>query len=65
MARLGLVPFTRQWTRGGVFGFRFQLPADACGSWRSLYAGVEKFADDLATHIRIENEILFPRFMES
>jgi integrase len=28
MARLGLVPFTRQWTRGGVFGFRFQLPAD-------------------------------------
>ncbi len=43
----------------------FQLPADACGSWRSLYAGVEKFADDLATHIRIENEILFPRFMES
>lgn len=28
MARLGLVPFSRQWTKGGVFGFRLQLPAD-------------------------------------
>ncbi|PZR73984.1 MAG: hypothetical protein DI537_46235 [Stutzerimonas stutzeri] len=28
MPRFGLVPFTRQWTRGGVFGFRLQLPED-------------------------------------
>ncbi|WP_108049629.1 DUF6538 domain-containing protein [Bosea sp. 124] len=28
MPRLGLVPFSRQGTRGGVFGFRLQLPAD-------------------------------------
>jgi regulator of cell morphogenesis and NO signaling len=37
-------------------------PADACGSWRRLYAGLAKLADDLNTHIRIENDILFPRF---
>ena len=37
-------------------------PADACGSWRTLYAGLAKLADDLNTHIHIENDILFPRF---
>jgi len=39
-----------------------KLPADACSSWRALYAGLAKFSDDLAQHIRCENEILFPRF---
>ena len=28
MPRFGLVPFTRQWVKGGVFGFRLQLPGD-------------------------------------
>ena len=37
-------------------------PEDACGSWRALYAGTRKLADDLATHMQIENDILFPRF---
>lgn len=36
-------------------------PPDACAWWRALYAGVTKFARDLAGHIRIENEVLFPR----
>lgn len=40
----------------------FKLPEDACGSWRALYAGLAKFSNDLNEHIRIENEILFPRF---
>jgi regulator of cell morphogenesis and NO signaling len=37
-------------------------PADACNSWRALYAGCGKLAEDLTEHIHIENNILFPRF---
>lgn len=42
--------------RGGV------LSTEACGSWRALYAGVRKFADDLMHHIHLENNTLFPQF---
>lgn len=38
------------------------LPDHACGSWRALYAGTEKLLDDLAAHIALENDVLFPRF---
>jgi regulator of cell morphogenesis and NO signaling len=38
------------------------LPAEACTSWRALYAGLAKFAEDLTEHIHIENNILFPKF---
>jgi len=37
-----------------------QAPADACGSWRALYAGLRKLSDDLKEHIHTENNILFP-----
>jgi regulator of cell morphogenesis and NO signaling len=37
-------------------------PEDACNSWRALYAGTRKLAEDLMTHMHIENNILFPRF---
>lgn len=40
----------------------FALPPGACGSWTALYVGLRKFTDDLITHMRIENTILFPRF---
>ncbi|MGO8952324.1 MAG: hemerythrin domain-containing protein [Rhodomicrobium sp.] len=40
----------------------FTLPDGACDSWRALYAGLIKLSDDLAAHIRAENESLFPRF---
>ncbi|NUN67973.1 iron-sulfur cluster repair di-iron protein [Pseudanabaena biceps] len=39
-------------------------PADACGSWRRLYAGCRKFRDDLEAHIMLENTVLFPRFLD-
>ncbi len=39
------------------------LPADACNSWKTLYAGLEKLTTDLIEHINIENDVLFPRFM--
>lgn len=37
-------------------------PAGACNSWRALYAGTRKLADDLVEHMHLENNILFPRF---
>jgi regulator of cell morphogenesis and NO signaling len=37
-------------------------PDGACNSWRALYAGLAKLAEDLTEHIHIENNILFPRF---
>jgi regulator of cell morphogenesis and NO signaling len=40
----------------------FNLPRDACASWQALYAGLAKLSADLTGHIRVENEILFPRF---
>jgi regulator of cell morphogenesis and NO signaling len=39
-----------------------QPPQAACGTWRALYAGTAKLADDLREHIRLENEVLFPSF---
>jgi regulator of cell morphogenesis and NO signaling len=36
-------------------------PADACNSWRALYAGTRKLADDLMEHVHLENSVLFPR----
>ncbi len=44
-------------TQGGV------PPEGACNSWRALYAGTRKFAEDLIEHVHIENNILFPRFV--
>ena len=37
-------------------------PAEACNTWRALYAGVGKLADDLMEHIHIENNVLFPQY---
>lgn len=37
-------------------------PEGACTSWRALYAGTRKLAEDLVEHMHIENTILFPRF---
>ncbi len=40
----------------------FSLPQGACGSWRRLYHGVARLCAELREQIRIENDILFPRF---
>jgi regulator of cell morphogenesis and NO signaling len=37
-------------------------PEHASLEWRVLYAGTRKLADDIAAHIRLENEVLFPQF---
>ena len=38
------------------------LPEDACQAWTALYDGLGDFLHDLDTHIRLENDVLFPRF---
>lgn len=39
----------------------FLPPEGACGTWRALYKGLEKFEEELMNHIHLENHILFPR----
>jgi len=39
----------------------YTLPADACNSYRSLFAGLQKLEADLHQHIHLENNILFSR----
>lgn len=37
-------------------------PEHACGSWRSLYGGTATLLSAFASHIALENDVLFPRF---
>ena len=39
----------------------YQVPADGCISFRTLYQALEEFEKDLHQHIHLENNILFPR----
>jgi len=38
-----------------------ELPAEACPTFRALYAQLEEIERDLHMHIHLENNILFPR----
>ena len=40
----------------------FTPPAGACTTWRAVYVGARKLAEDLVEHIHTENNVLFPRF---
>lgn len=42
----------------------YQIPEDACESFRALYEGMEALEKDLHQHIHLENNILFPRALE-
>lgn len=39
----------------------FTVPAQACNTWRALWAGLESLETDLKNHIHLENNVLFPR----
>ncbi len=39
----------------------YQLPDDACESFKALYDGLKELEKDLHEHIHLENNILFPR----
>ena len=43
---------------------RFTVPADACMSYRVLFAKLQEFQQDLHQHIHLENNILFPKALE-
>lgn len=43
----------------------YQVPAEACNTWRALWHGLEAFEKDLHQHIHLENNILFPRALKS
>jgi regulator of cell morphogenesis and NO signaling len=40
------------------------LPVGACRKWTALYDGLGTFIEDLEEHMRLENDVLFPRFEE-
>ena len=42
----------------------YQVPADACISYRTLYQALENFEKDLHQHIHLENNLLFPKAVE-
>lgn len=42
----------------------YQIPADACTSYRLLYQKLEEFENDLHKHVHLENNILFPKALE-
>jgi len=42
----------------------YQVPADACTSYRLLYQKLEEFENDLHKHVHLENNILFPKALE-
>ncbi len=42
----------------------YKAPDQACMTWRSLYKGLKNLDYELRMHIHLENNILFPRFME-
>lgn len=42
----------------------FALPADACTSYRALYAALAELRLDLLRHVSLENNVLFPRAID-
>lgn len=41
----------------------FTPPADACNTYRALFAGLAALEEDLHRHIHLENSVLFPQAM--
>jgi len=44
--------------------FDYNVPADACISYQTLYQALENFEKDLHQHIHLENNILFPKALD-
>lgn len=42
----------------------FQLPEDACNTYRALMNGLQEMEADLHRHIYLENNVLFPKALE-
>ncbi len=42
----------------------YNLPEEACNTWRALWYGLEALEESLHQHIHLENNILFPRALK-
>jgi regulator of cell morphogenesis and NO signaling len=42
----------------------YNLPAEACNTWRVLWSLLSEFEEDLHEHVHLENNILFPKALE-
>lgn len=42
----------------------YEIPSDACASYKLLFKMIQEFEDDLHLHIHLENNILFPKAIE-
>lgn len=42
----------------------YDLPAEACNTWRVLWSLLPEFEEDLHEHVHLENNILFPKALE-
>jgi regulator of cell morphogenesis and NO signaling len=43
----------------------YRLPAEACATWKALWHGLAALGEALHRHIHLENDILFPRALDS
>jgi regulator of cell morphogenesis and NO signaling len=43
----------------------FEAPSWACATHISLFSGLRGFAEDLKQHVHLENDVLFPRAIQS
>lgn len=43
----------------------YEVPAEACNTWRALWHGLAALEESLHHHIHLENNILFPRALRS
>ncbi len=47
-----------------ILSEHYNLPADACNTFRAAYTNLESFEEDLHMHIHLENNILFPKAID-
>jgi len=43
----------------------YLVPADGCNTYHVTFSLLEQFEDDLHTHVHLENNVLFPKFIKS
>ena len=43
----------------------YEVPGEACTTWRALWHGLEALEEEMHQHIHLENNILFPRALRS
>jgi regulator of cell morphogenesis and NO signaling len=42
----------------------YEIPADACNTYRVALKLLEQFEDDLHIHVHLENNILYPKALK-